>query len=422
MKFELLEKKNKVRRGRITTAHGVIETPIFMPVGTIGTVKSMTPEEMKTMGAQIILGNTYHLYLRPGMEIMAKFDGLHNFMQWDRPILTDSGGYQVFSLGGKNNYKFSMTNDQMAVANPPAGRQMANDRRESQNANLKMQNDGSAARKSVDVDPDFKGSFVKLTEEGAIFKSHIDGSKHMFTPENVIDTQLTIGSDIMMPLDHCPSADADDLEIEKAVEQTNRWFERAWKHYEKRTKDMEYPPALFAIIQGGANEKLRKRSYEFLSQFPVAGFSIGGVANAGESKLKQHKALEYTLPLIPEDKPRYLMGVGEPEDMAYAIEQGIDMFDCVLPTRLARHGTVWLENEGEFSKLDFRKANLKDDMGPIMEGCDCYACNNFTRSYLHHLTKCGEILGVRMLSEHNLRFALRMFEKVRAEFDGVKVR
>ncbi len=390
MKFELLNKKEKIRWGRIHTRKGIIETPVFMPVGTQGTVKAMNTPEMERIGAQIILGNTYHLYLRPGTEILDTFGGLHNFMRWDKPILTDSGGYQVFSLGSKL-----------------------------QNCNIMENLDGAA---SDDV------SLVKITEEGAIFKSHIDGSKHLFAPEKVIDIQLSIGSDIMMPLDYCPSAEATDGEIEKAVDQTSRWFERTWRHFQKRIVENGWSdderPALFAIIQGGAKERLRKKSYEFLSQFAVDGFSIGGVANAGESKLKQRRALEYTLPLIPDDKPRYLMGVGEPEDMIGAISQGVDMFDCVLPTRLARHGTAWvfanqdndlLKGEWGFGKIDFRKSILKGDKDPIDALCDCEACRHYSKAYIHHLFKAKEILGIRLLTEHNLRFVLKIFDEIRAD-------
>jgi queuine tRNA-ribosyltransferase len=227
-----------------------------------------------------------------------------------------------------------------------------------------------------------------------------------------------------MPLDHCPSAEADEKEINKAVELTNRWFERAWKHFEKRTADTKERPALFAIVQGGAYENLRKKSFEFLSQFPVDGFSIGGVANAGESKLKQKKALEFTTCLLPTDKPRYLMGVGEPEDMLMAIGQGIDMFDCVLPTRLARHGVAWgLKDpilgytKENITKWDFRKSEHRENTEPLLAGCDCYGCQHFSRAYIFHLIKAKEILGIRILSEHNLRFVLQMFEKIREELE-----
>jgi len=350
--FKLEKTDGNARVGTITTPHGDILTPVFMPVGTAGTVKAMTPEELIASDAQIILGNTYHLYLRPGMEILEKADGLHKFMHWNGPILTDSGGYQVFSLSQGEN------------------------------------------------------SLVKIMDDGVEFRSYKDGSKHMFTPEKVIDYQLTIGSDIMMPLDFCPSAEAEYEEIDRAVDTTSKWFDKAWKYYSTR-KNVD--SALFAIVQGGTYSDLRKKSYESLSQYPVAGFAIGGVANAGESKDKQAAALEATLPLLPTDKPRYLMGVGEPEDLLYGIEMGVDMFDCVTPTRLGRHGTVWTPT----GKLNLHNMALKDDFGPLDDTCDCYTCKNYTRAYVAHLIRENEILGVRLTTIHNIRFLINLVNKAR---------
>lgn len=356
-RFDLQSNDGKARAGVITTSHGNIETPVFMPVGTAGTVKAMTPEELRQDGAEIILGNTYHLYLRPGMDILEKAGGLHRFMNWNGPILTDSGGYQVFSLSQGEN------------------------------------------------------SLVKILANGVEFRSYKDGSKHMFTPEKVIDYQLIIGSDIMMPLDQCPSAEASYEEIEKAVDITSKWFEKAWKHYETLKTDKN---AFFAIVQGGTHADLRKKSFLGLSRWPVAGFAIGGVANAGESKEKQAAALEATLPLLPADKPRYLMGVGEPEDLLYGIEQGIDMFDCVTPTRLGRHGTVWTS----VGKLNLHNAELKDDFGPLDDTCDCYACQNYTRAYIAHLIRENEILGVRLTTMHNIRFLINLINGARKAIKG----
>lgn len=350
--YTLKANDGKARAGVISTPHGEIETPVFMPVGTAGTVKAMTPEELRDAGSEIILGNTYHLYLRPGMEILEKAGGLHKFMNWNGPILTDSGGYQVFSLSqGKN-------------------------------------------------------SLVKIKNNGVEFRSYKDGSRHMFTPEGVIDYQLTIGSDIMMPIDFCPSAEASYEEIERAVDITSNWFDKAWKHYSEQKNNIG---ALFAIVQGGTYPDLREKSFLALSQWPVAGFSIGGVANAGESKEKQEAALKATLPLLPEDKPRYLMGVGEPEDLLFGIEQGVDMFDCVTPTRLGRHGTVWTP----IGKLNLHNADLKDDFSPLDDTCDCYACKNYTRSYIAHLIRENEILGVRLTTMHNVRFLINLVNKAR---------
>jgi len=350
--FELEKTDGKARAGVITAAHGDIKTPVFMPVGTAGTVKAMTPEELIVDGTEIILGNTYHLYLRPGMEILEKAGGLHEFMNWHGPILTDSGGYQVFSLSQGED------------------------------------------------------TLVKIKEDGVEFRSYKDGSKHMFTPEKVIDFQRMIGSDIMMPLDFCPSAEASHDEIEKAVDITSKWFEKAWKHYDKQKNDEQ---ALFAIVQGGTHADLRKKSFLALSQWPVAGFSIGGVANAGESKEKQEAALNATLPLLPADKPRYLMGVGEPEDILLGIEQGVDMFDCVTPTRLGRHGTVWTPS----GKLNLHNTALKADFSPLDNTCDCYTCKNYTRAYIAHLIRENEILGVRLTTIHNIRFLINLVNDAR---------
>jgi len=367
LSFKLEKTDGKARVGLITTPHGDIHTPVFMPVGTAGTVKAVTPEELREANAQIILGNTYHLYLRPGMEILEKAGGLHKFMNWNGPILTDSGGYQVFSL--------------------------------------------SQGEKSL----------VKIKDDGVLFSSYKDGSKHMFTPERVIDFQLTIGSDIMMPLDFCPSAEATHAEIDKAVDITTRWFKSAWEHYSELPTEKTDGHALFAIVQGGTHPDLRQKSFEALSQYPVAGFSIGGVANAGESKEKQEAALNATLPLLPADKPRYLMGVGEPEDLLYGIEQGVDMFDCVTPTRLGRHGTVWTPT----GKMNLHNAEFKDDFTPIDDSCDCYTCTNYSRAYVAHLIRENEILGVRLTTMHNIRFLINLVNGAReaigtGNFDAYK--
>lgn len=375
-KFEIFKKSknNKARLGVIKTSYGKIQTPVFMPCATRGAVKAISPQELNNLGAEIILGNTYHLHQRPGEKLIKKFGGIQKFISWRRPILTDSGGYQVFSLG--------------------AGY----------------------------TDDNTDGTLVKISQKGVEFRSHLDGSKHFFTPEKVIDIQLDLGSDIIMPLDYCPSANASRKEIAKAVSITNQWFEEAWNHFKKVTRNMRDKPALFAIIQGGAYKDLREKSFKFLSKFPVSGWAIGGVANAGESKLKQRKALEFTIPMLPEDKPRYLMGVGEPEDLMYAAGQGIDMFDCVLPTRLARHGTVWAIKANKlkikskkFIKLDLRKSKFRDDKKPIMTGCTCYACQNFSRAYISHLIREKEILGIRLTSLHNLHLIFTLMSQIRQE-------
>jgi len=378
MQFIVDDKEDEARVGKIKFNRGVINTPAFMAVGTTGVVKTMKPDELEELGAEIILGNTYHLYLRPGLDIVRHFKGLHNFIGWQKPILTDSGGYQVFSLGKKLEDRKLKNNKQMT------------------------------------------DSLVKITNQGVWFASHLDGSKHFFTPERVIDIQLELGSDIIMPLDHCPSAEAKEEEIHQAVDRTNQWFERSWSHFVKATKNLDERPALFAIIQGGPYQKLREKSVKFLSQFPIDGWAIGGVANAGESKFKQREALKHTIPLLAKGMPRYLMGVGEPQDMIEAIGQGIDIFDCVLPTRLARHGLAWIKlpRPGKpawvFESLDLRKGSYQKDKQPLMENCQCYGCKHFSRAYLHHLIKNKEILGIRLLTEHNLYFVFTLFKGSRA--------
>lgn len=358
MEFKIIKKDGNARTGIIETSHGKLKTPVFMPVGTQATVKTMNVTELKSIGSEIILGNTYHLYMRPGDTLIKKIGGLHKFAGWSKSILTDSGGYQVFSLG-----------------------------------------EGSRGEK-----------LVKITEKGVEFKSHLDGSKHLFTPEKVIDIQINLGSDIMMPLDICPSANANKKEIDQAVERTSRWFERAYKYYSKKSGEKG---ALFAIIQGGTHKDLRKKSYLKLSKYNVDGFSIGGVANAGESKVKQRQALDITLPLLPEDKPRYLMGVGMPEDILGAVECGVDMFDCVLPTRMARNGGVFTYS----GKMNMNNAKYKDDDLPIERGCDCYACQNHSRAYIRHLLICDEILGIRLTTIHNLRFMMRLMKDIRLSIE-----
>lgn len=360
MKFKITKKDGSARTGVIETAHGIINTPVFMPVGTQGTVKTMTNTELESIGTEIILGNTYHLHLRPGDELIKKLGGLHQFSGWDKPILTDSGGYQVFSLG-----------------------------------------EGSKEE-----------SLVKITDEGAEFKSHLDGTKHFFSPEKVIDIQINLGSDIMMPLDVCPSANANKKEIERAVEMTSDWFMKAYEYYQKKPNPKG---ALFAIVQGGNYSDLRQKSFNELSQFDVDGFSVGGVANAGESKEKQREALDSTLPLLPKEKPRYLMGVGMPEDILEAVERGVDMFDCVAPTRMARNGAVLTF----MGKMNMNNARYKDDDNPIEPGCDCYACQNHTRAYIRHLLTANEILGIRLTTIHNLRFMMRLMSGIR---DAIKVK
>ena len=346
-RYELIkeDKHTGARLGKIHTSHGVINTPIFMPVGTQATVKSMTSEDLEEMDANIILGNTYHLYLRPGQEIMEKAGGLHKFMHWDRPILTDSGGFQVFSL---------------------------NDLR-------------------------------KITEEGVEFCSHLDGSRHFMSPEKSIDMQNTIGADIIMCFDECAPADADYEYTKKSMEMTTRWAKRC-KDAHRRPDDQ----ALFGIVQGGMYEDLRAESVRGLTEIDFPGYSIGGLS-VGESKDTMYRILDATVPLLPKDKPRYLMGVGSVDALLEGVLRGVDMFDCVLQTRIARNGTA-MTSQG---KVVVRNATYKEDFTPLDPECDCFVCRNYTRAYLRHLVKCNEILGARLLTYHNLYFTLKLMEKVR---------
>lgn len=345
--FELLKKDTYTgaRRGRIHTDHGTIETPIFMPVGTQGTVKSMDQDDLKAMNAQIILGNTYHLYLRPGMDIMKKAGGLHRFMNWDRPILTDSGGFQVFSLG----------------------------------------------------------ELRKIREEGVEFQSHLDGSRHFMTPEKSIEIQNIIGADIMMCFDECAPADADYDYAKKSLEMTLRWAERC-KAAHARPEEQ----ALFGIVQGGMFEDLRARAAREMVEMDFPGYSIGGLS-VGESKQTMFHILETTTPLLPENKPRYLMGVGSVDALIEGVMRGVDMFDCVLQTRIARNGTAMTS----LGKVVVRNAVYAEDFTPLDPNCDCPVCRKYTKAYLRHLIKCNEILGARLLTYHNLYFTLKLMDNVR---------
>ena len=350
--YELLHecKQTGARRGVIHTPHGDIQTPVFMPVGTQATVKSMTPEELKEVNAQIILSNTYHLFLRPGHELVKEAGGLHNFMHWDRPILTDSGGFQVFSLG----------------------------------------------------------KLRKITEEGVEFQSHLDGSKKFLSPEKAMEVENALGSDIMMAFDECCTYPSTYEYTKKSMERTTRWAKRC-KEAHKRPEDQ----GLFGIIQGGFYEDLRKKSAEDLIELDFPGYAIGGIS-VGEPKEKFIEILQYTAPLMPKDKPRYLMGVGTPDYLIEAAIAGIDMCDCVLPTRIARHGTA-LTSHG---KLVVRNATYEHDFTPLDPECDCYACKNYTRAYIRHLIKANEILGIRLLSIHNIKFLTNLMDKVRIEIEN----
>tara|TARA_B100001094_G_scaffold295291_1_gene316536 strand:+ start:16633 stop:17757 length:1125 start_codon:yes stop_codon:yes gene_type:complete len=346
MKFELDKQQGRARRGRLKFERGVVETPAFMPVGTYGTVKGMTPEEVRETGADILLGNTFHLWLRPGTDIMQKHGDLHDFMNWQRPILTDSGGFQVFSLG----------------------------------------------------------KLRKITEEGVQFQSPINGEKVFLSPEKSMEIQYYLGSDVVMIFDECTPYPATEEEAATSMRMSLRWAQRSRDEFNR----LGNPNALFGIIQGSVYDHLRDESLEGLQKVGFDGYAIGGLA-VGEPKEEMHRVLEHICPKIPDDKPRYLMGVGKPEDLVEGVRRGVDMFDCVMPTRNARNGHLFVP-EGV---IKIRNARHKEDTTPLDASCDCYTCKNYSRAYLHHLDKCNEILGARLNTIHNLRYYQRLMADMR---------
>jgi queuine tRNA-ribosyltransferase len=355
--FELKAQDGAARLGRLTTAHGVIETPVFMPVGTYGTVKAMTPEELEGLGAQIVLGNTFHLLLRPGPEIVDAHGGLHRFMHWNHPILTDSGGFQVFSLK----------------------------------------------------------SLRKITEEGVRFRSPIDGREVRLKPEDSMDVQLKLRSDIAMALDDCTPYPATEKQARESMERSMRWAARSHAHYygsadrDGGEGGPDGPPGgLFGIVQGGMHPALRLASLEALMKLDFPGLAVGGLA-VGEPEEERLRILESVVPHMPTDRPRYLMGVGRPEDIVAAVVRGIDMFDCVMPTRHARNGHLFTST----GVINIRNSAHQADLGPIDPACTCYTCRHYTRSYLRHLDRCNEILGSRLNTIHNLHFYLDLMRTLR---------
>lgn len=342
--FELEHTDGKARAGRITTPHGVVETPIFMPVGTVGSVKTLSPQELTDCGAQIILGNTYHLYLRPGTDVLEKFGGLAAFSSWKKPTLTDSGGFQVFSLAELN----------------------------------------------------------KITEEGVRFRSHLDGSPLFLDPETSIKIQESIGADIIMSFDECIPYPSDEDYVLKSVDRTARWAERG------KAAKTRHDQALFGIVQGGVYENLRSRSARQITSIGFDGYSIGGLA-VGEEISKMYEICGYTAELLPTDKPRYLMGVGTPEDLLNCIGVGVDMFDCVMPTRNARNGMLFTSS----GRVHIKRADYAKSDEPVDKECSCYTCRNFSRGYLRHLYKAGELLALRLNSLHNIAFYLSLVKNAK---------
>ena len=349
MKFELDKTHGRARRGRMKFERGTVETPAFMPVGTLGTVKGMTPEEVEQTGAQICLGNTFHLMLRPGTSIIQQHGDLHDFMHWNKPILTDSGGFQVFSLG----------------------------------------------------------ELRKITEEGVTFRSPINGEKILLTPEKSMQVQRELGSDIVMIFDECTPFPATQSEARKSMELSLRWAERSKQAHQGNQA------ALFGIIQGGMYEELRDISLKGLTDIGFDGYAIGGLS-VGEPKEDMMRILDHTAPQMPEQKPRYLMGVGKPEDLVEAVRRGVDMFDCVMPTRNARNGHLFIST----GVVKIRNAVHRTDTGPLDSDCDCYTCKNYSRAYLHHLDRTNEILGARLNTIHNLRYYQRVMSDMREALDN----
>jgi queuine tRNA-ribosyltransferase len=388
--FEVIRREGTRRTGVLMTRAGVIHTPVFMPIATKASVKHIPPEELRTLGAQIILGNTYHLWLRPGSDLIARAGGLHRFMHWDGPILTDSGGFQVFSLGARAQTRFGKNG-------------------------------------------------VKLTEEGVEFIDPLNGNKHFLSPEKSIEVQLELGSDIIMVLDECPSYPSTHEYVSQSLELTTRWARRCKDYFEKRMTERETDaekssvpnkrPLLFAIVQGGVYEDLRKESARQLVSIGFDGYAIGGVA-VGEPRETMKDILAWTVPMLPENKPRYLMGLGKPDEIVRAVIAGVDMFDCVIPTREGRHGRlfVWCDDisvsnakdsevlkqsllEGDFYEtININNEQFREDFTPIDAQCDCYACTNYTRAYIRHLFSVDEPFGFHLASTHNLRFYMKLTE------------
>ncbi len=335
---------SSARGGELVTPHGIVPTPVFLPVGSQATVKTMTPDELKEIGIPMIVANTYHIYLRPGIEVIERLGGLHRFMAWDSAILTDSGGYQIFSL-----------------------------------AQLR-----------------------KINDEGVTFRSHIDGSQHFITPELAIQFQESLGADIIMVLDECPPSTATFEQVKQAVDRTHKWAERCQRSQTRGDQ------ALFAIVQGGLFPELRRASASFLTSLGFSGYAIGGLS-LGEPKALTQAMVEETVALLPENKLRYLMGVGSPEDIIQAVDRGIDMFDCALPTRVARKGALYTWQ----GRHNIRKSTYSRSQDPVDPDCDCYTCRNFSAAYLHHLFKCQELLAYRLATIHNLSFMNRLMNKIR---------
>ncbi len=370
LKFHVLDQHGRARTGRIETPHGVVETPAFFPVGTQATVKTLTPDDLRAIGAQGILANTYHLFLRPGAELIQRLGGLHRFMAWPGTIMTDSGGYQAFSLGlalehGVGKIAKMFPGDVEAPTRP--------------------------SRKAL----------ARVTDDGVEFASHLDGSRQVLTPEISITVQQQLSADLILAFDECTSPLSDYAYTRDAMERTHRWAARCLDAWTSTNQ------GLYGIVQGGAYQDLREHSARVVGALPFFGLAIGG--SLGRSKSDMHDVLDWTIPLLPEEKPRHLLGIGEPEDLFASVERGIDTFDCVAPTRLARHGSLYTAD----GRISIRKVVYREDMAPIDEACPCYTCRHFSRAYLRHLFVAEEILGYRLATIHNLHFILTLVARIR---------
>ncbi|MFN4218057.1 MAG: tRNA guanosine(34) transglycosylase Tgt [Candidatus Bipolaricaulia bacterium] len=396
------DNKTRARCGVLTTPHGEIHTPSFVAVGTQATVKAVGPDDLKKIGIQVLIANSYHLHLRPGEDVIAQLGGLHTFMGWDGPIMTDSGGFQAFSLGAAIEHGVgkiaSIFPDEVEAAE--------------RGGHLRKVHQGQ--------------SLVKITEEGIEFRSHLDGSPQKFTPENTIEIQKKLGADMIFVLDECTSPLHDYEYTKRAMERTHRWALRAREYFRRPSPPTPLPSvktgegwpqgrgegqALFGIVQGGAYKDLREQSAKFISELDFDGIGIGG--SVGRSKEDLYRVLEWTIPLLPEEKPRHLLGIGEIEDIFHAVARGIDLFDCVAPTRMARNGALWVKGAENF-RINITNAVYKTDPRPIAEDCACYTCQNFSRAYLHHLFIAKEILAMRLATIHNLYFLESLMKRIRA--------
>lgn len=383
MKFNIThkDKNSKARTGIIKTKHGSFETPIFIPVATTATLRALDNKDIEQLGAEVLLSNTYHLHLRPGDELIKKLGGLHKFMNWHKPIVTDSGGFQAFSLGFAIEHGVGkIANNYLDFSNPKHQKAAAKEKK-----------------------------FAKVDDTGVTFKDPISGEKRRLTPKISMEIQSNLGADIIFAFDECTSPLSDKDYTQKALQRTHKWAEQCIKYYNKQQ-------ALFGIIQGGMYKDLRIKSTKFMRKLPFAGFGIGG--SLGKSKDDMHKILEWTIPLLPKNKPRHLLGIGAVEDLFNAVERGIDMFDCVAPTRWARRGHVYLTPEAGGSQKNKFRFNIENkrfetDKKPIDKTCSCYACKNHTRAYLRHLFKSSELTYFRLASIHNLNFLLRLMDKIR---------